>query len=304
MPTPPMINRELATATVRAHVGAALSVTEMRPLRGGMCNLVLELVTDGKPASLVAKITPDSQGELSWDYQSLLYFRRHTRFPVPEPIAYIDDFGPDHRKCLLMERLPGRNLAEATLSSRGKARFQQALAGHVLELHGHTRSAYGPAYKDAPYDRWLDKFGPDIAEEFQTVRDLLSPQARETIEKLLVNLPDWLPESACPTLVHGDLWATNIMVDDADPDRPRITGFLDGSADFREVEFELAYLVVFNTAETTFFDHYCRQRPLREGFHRRCRVYWLNTMMLHVRYFGGNYLPACEGLAEEIRRTW
>ncbi|MHC5061450.1 MAG: hypothetical protein ACYTFK_10265 [Planctomycetota bacterium] len=30
--------------------------------------------------------------------------------------------------------------------------------------------------------------------------------------------------------LHGDIWATNIMIDDTDPDRPVITAFLDMNA--------------------------------------------------------------------------
>ena len=39
----------------------------------------------------------------------------------------------------------------------------------------------------------------------------------------------------------------------------------------------------------------------RPGFETRCRIYWLNTMLLHVRYFGdAHYVHASEGLAREL----
>ena len=101
-------------------------------------------------------------------------------------------------------------------------------------------------------------------------------------------------------LFRSDLWATNFLVDDADPDRPRITGFVDGLANYADAEFELAYLLVFGAANGTFFDHYTRRHPLRPGFDRRCRVYWLNTMLIHVRHFGAAYLPRTESIAREL----
>ncbi|MBN2212074.1 MAG: fructosamine kinase family protein, partial [Sedimentisphaerales bacterium] len=73
-------------------------------------------------------------------------------------------------------------------------------------------------------------------------------------------------------------------------------------AQFAEVEYELAFMRVFHTVDEVFFRHYTQRHPLREGFERRCRVYWLNTMMLHVRLFGDDYLPACQVLVEEIMK--
>ena len=52
---------------------------------------------------------------------------------------------------------------------------------------------------------------------------------------------------------------------------------------------------------TRFFDLYRRRHPLRPGFSRRCRVYWLNTALMHVRTFGDKYLPQCEELVQQLK---
>jgi fructosamine-3-kinase len=299
------MDKATATAILRRFVNPHLTVTALRPLSGGMVNTVLELATDGEPASVVAKVSEDrGHGGFRREYDSLLWYRRHTTFPVPRPYACSDGCPEFRGKCLLMEKVPGRNLAEARLTREGRRHFQAELARLVADLHGHRRDTYGSALHGGTCTRWLDEFGPGIEDEFLAVRERLSPRARDGVARLLKHLDEWLPESGRPTLVHGDLWATNLMVDDADPDRPRLTAFLDGGATFREVESELAYLRVFHTADATFFEHYARRHPLREGFDRRSRVYWLNTMLLHVRHFGAEYLPACEDLARQIERLW
>jgi fructosamine-3-kinase len=298
-----MIQTELATEIVRAHVAPQLCVVDIRPLTGGMINTVVEWITDGEPPSIVAKINEDpSSGGFAWEYDALRYFREHTSFPVPEPYACLRECGDFRGHCLLMEKIPGRHLGCARLSHRGMRHFQRDMARRVADLHDHRRSTYGAAADETTQTVWLDSFAEDIADEFHAVADQLTPGARRTVTHLLDHLGDWLPEFHQPTLVHGDLWATNIMVDDSDPDAPAVGAFLDGGANFCEVEHELAYLRVFKTADETFFEHYARRHPIRDGFDRRCRVYWLNTMMLHVRHFGVEYLPPCEGLAEEIAR--
>ena len=296
-----MITEQIATEMVRRHVDAGLSVREIRPLTGGMVNTVVELVTDGEPGSIVAKISDnaDSKG-FQWEYESLRYYLGHTAFPVPRPYACFQECGGFRGSCLLMEKVGGRHLGRARLTAAGTRHFQQELARRLAALHDHRRDTYGSALKEGRQSRWLDTFAAGMEKEFEAVRDQLAPRSGSIVAGLLANLSDWLPEFHQPTLIHGDLWATNILVDDRDPDRPRITAFLDGGANFGEVESELAYLRVFSTAGATFFEHYAGRHPLREGFDRRCRVYWLNTMLLHLRVFGREYLPACRRLADEI----
>jgi len=294
---------ETATAIVRAHVDEALSVVDTRPLHGGMVNRVEEWITDGEPAAIVAKVTGETEHKGFRDeYSSLDWCARHTSFPMPKPLACVSATQECAGTVLLMERLPGRNLGAARLTTAGMHRLQIEMAGILADLHAHKRDTYGSVLEPGGTKRWVDVFGPQIGSEFSAVNNHLSSSARKTISGMLDNLDVWLLESGDPTLVHGDVWATNVMVDDSDPARPALTGFLDAVLRYTDVEYELAYLLVFQTADQTFFTEYARRHPLRDGFDRRCRVYWLNTMLLHVRVFGATYLPACERLAQEIER--
>jgi len=295
-----MLTLQAATDIVRAHVGPSLTVTAVRALTGGMVNAVVELLTDGEPASVVAKLAqgPDAGG-FQWEFDSLTYFRRHTRLPVPRPYACFDGCGSFAGKGIVMAKVPGRHLGAARMTDPGRRRLQEELADLVADLHTHRREAYGPAYRPGETARWLDIFRPRLEGNYRDAREHLSAEARRAVERLLDDLDDRLPEFAEPTLTHGDLWANNIMVLDDDADRPRVAAFLDGHAQFAEVESELAYLRVFGAADEAFFQRYAEHHTLREGFDARCRIYWLNTMLLHLWLFGREYLPACERLARE-----
>jgi fructosamine-3-kinase len=52
--------------------------------------------------------------------------------------------------------------------------------------------------------------------------------------------------------------------------------------------------------DQTFFDTYCTDHPLRPGFDRRCRIYWLYTAMRHATTYDPAYLDSCERLAKEL----
>ncbi len=300
------ISRESATELVRALVGRPLTVTAIDRLHGGMVNSVLELTTDGEPRKIVAKLSSEpGHAGFEWECRVLRWYRANTGFPVPEPYG-ADTSGRIFRgSCLLMERLPGTNLGHARLAAGERAAVEREMAGILADLHEHRRATYGSALEpeDRGTPRWLDRFGPRIRREFDSVAGRLTAQARTAITDVLEHLDQWLPESGEPTLVHGDLWATNIIVEPAGPGGARISGFVDGGADCCDVEYELAYLLVFNTAGAPFFREYARCHALRDGFDVRCRVYWLNTMLLHVRVFGdAHYVRACEGLAGELAR--
>ena len=297
------ITTEAATGILREHVAPGLNVTAVKRMAGGMINTVQEWITDGEPRSVVAKLTPqpDHAGLLN-EFHTLAWYRRHTEFPVPQPYACVSGQPGLAGTCLLMERIPGRNLGEARLSPRGAEHCERQLATHLVKLHGHKRDTYGNALGGTTYARHLDLFAPALEYEFKAVRSQLPAASRKTVERLLAHLDEWLPETGDPTLVHGDIWATNIIVDDVDPDAPQIRAFIDMGANYRDVEQELAYLLIFHTAGATFFGEYRQVHPLRPGFERRCRVYWLNTWLLHVRLFGEGYLASAERTIREIER--
>jgi fructosamine-3-kinase len=88
-----------------------------------------------------------------------------------------------------------------------------------------------------------------------------------------------------PTLVHGDIWAGNVMVSQGE-DGWHLTGIVDPGTQYADVEMELAYLEVFNTVGADFFQEYIAHRPLRPVYELRRLFYWLNTYMIHVWIFG------------------
>ncbi len=296
---------DTATALIQRYVDPGRKATRVRKLHGGMVNKVYEILMDPgpDPASVVAKLNTHHHEDLfRHEYAVLKWYRKNTRLPVPEPIAVIADDPDWTGSGILMEYINGLNLAEARVSPTGFSRVQRHLAQFVAELHDQRRDTYGSVFDPRGHERWLDVFRPMMHAEFEYARDLLSTNGRRTIEHTIDNLEKWLPESGSPRLVHGDLWATNVLVDDAHPHKPNVLAFIDCGATYADPEYELAYLSIFRTIDEQFFRLYRRRHTVRKGFHRRCRIYWLNTMLLHVRVFGDQYIPPCEDLAAQIRR--
>lgn len=299
------VTPEIATGLVQRHLDPDATVTDVRKLYGGSVNRVLELVLDREPGSIVAKFNDaDAAPNFQAEQATLDYFREHTRLPVPRPLAVVvGDAGFDG-SVLFMQKITGTTLEKARLSKAGRQRFEWQLAQHLAELHSHTAERFGPAASDDPadhHDRWLELFAPIAQQEAAGARGVLASSCRDVVDHVARHLHHWLDHRPTPSLIHGDLWANNILLNDGNPGRPTINAYIDGHATYADPEYELAYLQLFKTAGPYFFERYQQTHRLDAGFVRRSRVYWLVTMLQHCRMFGGKYAPACEQVARELR---
>ena len=300
------VTPEVATGLVQRHLDPDATVTAVRKLYGGSNNRVLEFILDRQPGNIVAKVNNhDVAHQLQAERDALAYFREHTKLPVPKPLALIVGDDQYDGVVLLMEKIEGTTLERAKLSRGGQQRFEHQLAQHLAELHRHTADRFGPAAGGDSlkrHDNWIDLYTPIVEREAHAARSMLESSCRDVVDHVAAHLGHWLNHRPKPTLIHGDLWANNILIDSGNPGRPRINAYIDGHASFADPEYELAYLRLFKTAGPYFFSIYRQRHREHEGFERRCRVYWLTTMLQHCRAFGGKYIPACERIAHELRR--
>lgn len=110
------------------------------------------------------------------------------------------------------------------------------------------------------------------------------------LERLAERLADYLAEPAHPSLLHGDLWTGNVLIRG-----DRVAGFVDPAIYCGHPEIELAFTTMFGTFGRAFFETYENLLPLSRDFHEiRCAIYKLYPTLVHVRLFGGAYIPPIE----------
>lgn len=109
---------------------------------------------------------------------------------------------------------------------------------------------------------------------------------RRRLESVAKRLGELIDEPPFPSLVHGDLWAGNILAC-----RGRILGFVDPAIHYGHPEIELAFATLFGSLGRPFFERYAELRALPPGFfERRRHVYNLYPLLVHLRLFGAGYL--------------
>lgn len=269
-------------ATIEAVFGSP--PVECHDLSGGQVGTVTRVaLADGRTI-----VTKTGETALDREGAMLTSFAERTQFPVPA-VYYA---GLD---LLLIEYIEGN-----TAHSRSVAKDA---ADRLAALHDVSGPAFGFEYETVlgpipqpnPWvDSWADFYGEHRLGHVLSAGDF-STDVHNRIDAVCRDLADLVIEPAQPTLIHGDLWTTNVVSDDE-----RVRAFLDPAIYYAHPEIELAYIDWTGTFGDAFFDHYGEHRAITAGFwdHRRF-VYRLYPLLVHVHLFGGRY---CRDLSRTLSR--
>jgi fructosamine-3-kinase len=121
---------------------------------------------------------------------------------------------------------------------------------------------------------------------------ILDRQWRERVERLAARLPDLLPADPPAALLHGDLWAGNILVRNG-----AVVGLIDPASYYGDAEVDLAMLDLFSTPPEEFREAY---GPLDPGWRERQPIYQLFPALAHVRLWGAGYYRMVDRLLAQL----
>jgi Fructosamine-3-kinase len=124
--------------------------------------------------------------------------------------------------------------------------------------------------------------------------EILGPSDVAALEHLCERLPEILPDRpAC--LTHGDLWAQNVLADDAG-----VPALVDPAVSFTWAEVDIAHL--WSTGPppeaAAFFGRYAEITGLDPGWRERAPVIQLRQHLAVLAQYGDRW-----GTAEAVRAT-
>lgn len=267
---------------LRARVGDALGSepTAVEALEGGMVGSVHRVdLADGRTVVAKTGDTPLSVEAFMLEYLAA------RGLPVPDVLAASDDL-------LVLEYVDG--------TSRFGPAVERDAAAHLARLHDRSAEGFGferdtltgPLVQPNPWTgNWIDFYRAHrllyMAAEAREAGELPAG-LHDRLRSLADDLQTLLREPAAPSLIHGDVWRTNVL---AGADTVR--AFLDPACYYGHAEVELAYVDWTDTFGDPFFERYYTLRGLDDGagfFDRRRYVYRLYPLCTHVRLFGDPYV--------------
>lgn len=146
--------------------------------------------------------------------------------------------------------------------------------------------AFGPV---AIENGWCDDWPAFWAE--RRLRPALAHIPRDLacrVAALADDLPCRLPTRPEASLLHGDLWSGNVLVEGG-----RITGLVDPACYYGHAEVDLTMLSLFDRPSAAFVGSYGTPQA---GQERRAPIYALWPALVHLRLFGAGYWPLVERL--------
>ncbi len=274
----------MSRGKLEARIAAVIGIEPRRigPLSGGCIGEVYAVDLDAG-GRVVVKHDSGSNAKLDLEGYMLQYLVDHSRLPVPA-VRYA---APD---LLVMEFIEG----ESTFNANAEEHAAELLA----DLHGCRADQFGLQrdtligglhQPNTQSSSWVDFFREQrilhmarkAHEENRLDKSMLA-----RINAFADKLDQLLLEPPHPSLLHGDVWTTNVLAK-----RGRITGFIDPAVYYGHPEIELAFTTLFGTFGDPFFRRYHEMRPIPEGFLEiRRDIYNCYPLLVHVRLFGSSYL--------------
>ena len=186
--------------------------------------------------------------------------------------------------------------------------YQVILAEVISKIHQNTNNRYGFQF-DAQIgalkqtnefiDNWVVFFREKrLNSIFELINndDPMTNNINQKIEKLLKNIHNLIPNNPIPRLLHGDLWAGNILYNNG-----KLVGLIDPGIFFGHNELEIAYLTWFNFVNEEFLKIYSNIIPIERDYFEYEPIYQLYYCLLNVHLWDRIYIKEVEKLLNKIK---
>tara|TARA_B100001094_G_scaffold326257_1_gene382041 strand:+ start:654 stop:1529 length:876 start_codon:yes stop_codon:yes gene_type:complete len=208
------------------------------------------------------------------------------------PVLYVSDY------LLVLPWIEGHSSSEDALYELGKALAGLHKSPLEFEGFGYSENNFIGAspQENMPMNgenSWAEFFGQKRL-WFQGKRlensPLLSAANRlkilNLLEKLIWKLPELLQtQESWPSLLHGDLWKGNYMIDTDGK-----AWLIDPAVYQGHREADIAMTTLFGGFSTSFYQGYRSIWPLEDGYRDREPIYQLYHILNHIGFFGEAYL--------------
>ncbi len=278
-----MISEEKIKARIEEKLGR--KINNLASLSGGCISNAYKVTTiDG--SNYFLKYNPSiSKDMFIKEANGLKELVKADAIRIPEVLSFEADY-------ILLEYIPTGNKKKNFFDEFGKS---------FAEMHKFTSENFGfyednyigsnpqiniPELKEK--SSWVDfYFDKRILFQFELAEKLgnSTEELRKGISKLENKIQEIIGESnEKPSLLHGDLWGGNYMVDENGS-----PVLIDPAVYYGHREADLGMTKLFGGFSSEFYKTYNEVFPLEDGYEYRENIYKLYHVLNHLNLFGGGY---------------
>ncbi len=285
------MSEDFIQTVLKSTIGSACQLIESHFVAGGCINNTLKLVTTQGPFFLKWK---QEEPELFVkEARGLEVLKKLSPINVPQVLACGRESNKDY---LLLEFIEKGPLSSTFWADFGKNLAEQHKQTHEYFGLDHDNHIGRLPQSNSARRNWVDFFIHERLEpqlKLAEQKQLAGSELRDGFENLYLRLPELLPEEP-PSLLHGDLWSGNFMIN-----LDSHACFFDPAVYYGHREMEISFTRMFGGFDELFYQAYNEVWPLEKGIEDRIDIHNLYPLLVHLNLFGRGYLP---GILNTLQR--
>ena len=264
-----------------AHLSGVIDydIINFSPVSGGCINQCYKLQSKGQ--NYFVKLN-DTFNPFEEERNGLDILRSTNTFSIPQ-VFEIGTY--NNLSFLLMEYIESKNQLSDFWILFGKK---------LAKLHSNSNENFGLDHNNyigsLKQENTFFKNGVDffincrLIPQLEQLNNSRDSQLYKSFDKLFLFLPDIIPNEP-PSLVHGDLWNGNFLIDkNGEP------ALVDPAVYYGNREVDIAMGKLFGGFSDEFYQIYNEVFPLENGWEKRIQIWNLYPLLVHANLFGGSYL--------------
>lgn len=275
--------------------GSGCTVKNKRAVSGGDINqaFVLDL-SNGERIFMKA----NSRANIDFfraEKEGLQAIRNTETARVPEVLAMGEE---DSISFLLLSYIPEGRKSRSSSEELGRmlASMHMAEAGAFVPngKFGFLHDNYIGAGKqnNTPEESWVTFFVQRrLILQYEKASDWFGKEEHKKFGSFVDRLDQILTEPEKPSLLHGDLWGGNYMIDEEG--KPWL---VDPAVYVGHREADLAMTELFGGFDPAFYEAYREIAGIDPGYKDRRDIYNLYHLLNHLNLFGGSYLHSVQAI--------
>lgn len=285
---------ERITGFLQSGSNQPVQILSVKPVSGGSINQAFQIKTSQRNYFLKYNDADRFPQMFQKEAKGLELLRNSGAINIPEVLLTAD---AGKHSFLLLEFIDSAPI---------KADFWDDFGKSLATLHSHKAEKFGLDHDNFMgsleqsnnfHESWItffieERLGPQV--RLAREKNAISKNDILAFERLYLKLGDVFPK-ASPSLLHGDLWSGNFMVNEAG--KPCL---IDPAVYYGHPEIDIAMTTLFGGFSQRFYEVYNHNNPLEKGWQNRLNIYNLYPLMIHVNLFGGGYLGSVRGILGRV----